>query len=177
MSSSVSSSPEREPLDILVAQHLEHGPFIPGVSGQRPLVLANGPLAAFAAPTPMSVDGEVHASVLLADALVRAGAKWETHEVLEALWLACGRTGPAADVLKAIIKLCAADVKTSQGQLAGRASHTHGASTLLDDLRRQHASIGGIDIEGLRNEASRMIADDAANLRWIPFVNGRGREV
>lgn len=158
-------------IDALVATHLERGPFIPGVRGDRPRVLGEGPLAAFASPDPMAIDDEVHPSILLADGLVRGSAPWETHEVLEALWLACGRVGPASDVLKAIIKLCAAEVKTRQGQLGGRASHTQGARSLLDELRRQHSRIAGIDVEQLYADAARMVADDAATLERIPFTS------
>ncbi|HEX5103310.1 MAG TPA: DUF309 domain-containing protein, partial [Pirellulaceae bacterium] len=40
--------------------------------------------------------------------LFNQGYYWEAHEAWEALWHACGRKGPTADLLKGLIKLAAA---------------------------------------------------------------------
>jgi predicted metal-dependent hydrolase len=61
-------------------------------------------------------------------ALFNAGFYWEAHEVWEALWHAHGRRGPAADVLKGLIKLAAAGVKVRQGQPHGVVTHARRAA-------------------------------------------------
>src|SRR4051812_36882722 len=48
---------------------------------------------------------------LFACDLFNFGFYWESHEVWESLWQACGRSGPTADFLKGLIKLAAAGVK------------------------------------------------------------------
>ena len=57
---------------------------------------------------------------LFAFDLFNAGFYWESHEQWESLWHACGRTGPAADFLKGLIKLAAAGVKHLEGNPVGR---------------------------------------------------------
>src|SRR5262245_55921081 len=59
---------------------------------------------------------------------------WEAHEQFEALWLAAGRSGPAADFLKALIKLAAAGVKHLEQKPQGVQSHAARAAELLREL-------------------------------------------
>ena len=82
--------------------------------------------------------------------LFNAGFYWEAHEVWESLWHAEGRTGPHADVVKALIKLGAAGVKVREGQSRGVSTHARRAADLFDTVR---AAIGpvwfGLDLEPL----------------------------
>jgi hypothetical protein len=63
--------------------------------------------------------------------LFNAGCYWEAHEVWEGLWHAAGRTGPAADFLKGLIKLAAAGVKLREGRPAGLRRHGERARELF----------------------------------------------
>lgn len=60
---------------------------------------------------------------------------WEAHEEFEGLWLAAGRTGPAADFLKGLIKLAAAGVKHRESKPQGVRSHARRAAELFRGLR------------------------------------------
>lgn len=63
--------------------------------------------------------------------LFNHGYFWEAHEAWESLWLACGRRGPIADMLKGLIHLAAAGVKLREGVPAGVQSHAHRAAELF----------------------------------------------
>jgi hypothetical protein len=68
--------------------------------------------------------------------LFNHGYYWEAHEVWEALWHGCGRTGTTAGFLKGLIKLAAAGVKARQGVTEGVRGHARRAAELF----RQTAS-------------------------------------
>jgi uncharacterized protein len=70
-------------------------------------------------------------SWLFAIDLFNHGYCWEAHEAWESLWHACGRTGPVADLLKGLIKLAAAGVKSREGRPAGVKQHASRAVELL----------------------------------------------
>lgn len=63
--------------------------------------------------------------------LFNHGYYWEAHEAWEQVWLAAGRRGPAADFLKALIKLAAAGVKRREGSARGQRRHARRAAQLL----------------------------------------------
>jgi hypothetical protein len=63
--------------------------------------------------------------------LFNAGYYWEAHEVWEDLWHVEGRRGPAADVLRALIKLAAAGVKVRERRENGVRTHCHRAGELF----------------------------------------------
>lgn len=67
--------------------------------------------------------------------LFNHGYYWEAHEAWEAVWHAAGRSGPVACLVKGLIKLAAAGVKTREGSRIGRRRHCHRAA----DLFRQAA--------------------------------------
>lgn len=69
--------------------------------------------------------------------LFNAGFYWEAHEEWERLWHAHGRSGPIADLLKALIKLAAAGVKVRQGQPAGVVVHARRAADLFQAIQNQ----------------------------------------
>ncbi|MBI1348759.1 DUF309 domain-containing protein [bacterium] len=63
--------------------------------------------------------------------LFNHGYYWEAHEAWEALWVAVGRSGPVADLLKGLIKLAAAGVKLRAGNAAGVQRHAQRARQLF----------------------------------------------
>ena len=68
---------------------------------------------------------------LFAFDLFNHGYYWEAHEAWESLWHASGRTGPVADLLKGLIKLAAAGVKSREGRPKGVRQHAARAAELL----------------------------------------------
>jgi predicted metal-dependent hydrolase len=84
-------------------------------------------------------------------ALFNAGYYWEAHEVWEGLWHAHSREGPVADLLKGLIKLAAAGVKTRQHQPHGIATHAKRAAALFQRLIDDgHQRLLGLDLCQLR---------------------------
>ncbi len=79
--------------------------------------------------------------------LFNFGYYWEAHEVWEGLWRACGRSGPAADFFRGLIKLAAAGVKVRQGVPAGVASHAARAAAVFRNFA--HADFFGQRIADL----------------------------
>jgi hypothetical protein len=86
-----------------------------------------------AAPLQASRDAEpaLEARFRRGVELFNAGYYWEAHEVWEVLWHAYGRKGPAADVIKALIKLAAAGVKVRERQEHGVRTHARRAADLF----------------------------------------------
>ena len=64
--------------------------------------------------------------------LFNHGYYWEAHEAWEQVWLALGRKGPRADLLKALIKLAAAGVKARENRPRGILSHARRADELFN---------------------------------------------
>src|SRR4051794_21689442 len=65
-------------------------------------------------PVPPQVDPESWQQCrpyLFGIDLYNGGYYWESHVAWESLWIACGRKGTVADLLKGLIKLAAAGVK------------------------------------------------------------------
>lgn len=93
--------------------------------------------------------------------LFNHGYYWEAHEAWESLWMACGRSGPTADFLKALIKLAAAGVKQLEGKPKGTRSHAEGAAELLRQLEVNNPRIFGLDLSALLRIAERMAAGES----------------
>ena len=151
---------------------LRDGPFIPGVCGRRPPRLEDAGPDLLAHPRHLTWVSKGHPSLDAAKLFVRREATWEAHEVLEALWHACGRVGPVADVVKACIKLCAADVKTQQGRVDGRQTHAAGARRLTSRILMVPSAnigcVGGIDVLQLQAQANAMLNDVAIRFNRLP---------
>jgi hypothetical protein len=81
--------------------------------------------------------------------LINRGYPWEAHEIWERLWQACGRHGPDADFLKALIKLAAAAVKQREGVPAGVRSHALRAAVLWRDLAVTRETMFGLRLRDL----------------------------
>ena len=82
--------------------------------------------------------------------LFEHGFYWEAHEAWEAAWIACGRSGPAGDFLKALIKLSAAGVKAREGRSEGVRRHATRCVELLQSVSPKHdGTFFGLDIARL----------------------------
>lgn len=84
-------------------------------------------------------------------ALFDHGYYWEAHEVLESLWIAAGRTGPTAELLRGLIQLAAAGVKVRQGKGAGAVALGARAKGHFAEVRGSWSatSIAGLDLDAL----------------------------
>lgn len=113
----------------------------------------------------VSVPGECEAvaspSLLRGADLFNHGYYWEAHEVWEALWLACGRSGTVADFVKGLIKLAAAGVKAREGRPAGVRRHAQRAGELFRTTAHATgaATFLGLDLQGLIAAADNIAAD------------------
>lgn len=66
--------------------------------------------------------------------LFNHGFYWEAHEAWESAWIAHGRAGEQADLLKGLIHLAACGVKARQGSLHGVQVHAEKAIALLESV-------------------------------------------
>ena len=98
--------------------------------------------------------------------LFNHGYYWEAHEAWESLWHAAGRIGPTADLLKGLIKLAAAGVKSREERRRGVAQHARRAAELLDSASSQLGeSPFGLALVAVTSTAQRI----AANSRFEPM--------
>jgi hypothetical protein len=67
---------------------------------------------------------------------------WEAHEQFEQIWLAAGRQGPVANLLKGLIKLSAAGVKHREGKPQGVRSHAGRAAEIFRGVGREGLFLG-----------------------------------
>lgn len=86
--------------------------------------------------------------------LFNAGYYWEAHETWEAVWLAAGRKGSVADLLRGLIKLAAAGVKVREGLPQGVRTHAGRAREIFLSL----VFVEGLQFMGL-------------NLKWLADVS------
>ena len=106
--------------------------YVPGGPWPHPNRSAGGHSAADRPPPIGPGEGwAASLAYLRGIALFNAGYYWEAHEVWEGLWHAHRRSGPIADLLKALIKLAAAGVKVRERQPAGVSTHARRAADLL----------------------------------------------
>ncbi|HET6638208.1 MAG TPA: DUF309 domain-containing protein [Gemmatimonadota bacterium] len=96
---------------------------------------------------------------------------WESHEALEALWHAAGRTTTPARFVQALVHLSAACLNRRRGHLAAaqrqaaRAVRGLRAARALRGLSAAGSSrafVMGIDVERLIGDIQRSFASDAA---------------
>lgn len=95
---------------------------------------------------------------------------WETHEVLEKLWLGTGRISPTAIFIQGIIQIAAALLKNSQG--ISRGSQNLCAKG-LPKVRSQSGLFLGIDIEQFTHELEAYFSGEIVDLPQI-VLNGIG---
>lgn len=104
--------------------------------------------------------------------LFNAGYWWESHEALEGLWHAAGRTTPAARFVQALVHLSAACLNRRRGHIeaahrqaerAVRGLRAASAAPALGDARRV---VMGIDVAQLIDAVERTFAgEDAPPIR------------
>jgi predicted metal-dependent hydrolase len=95
--------------------------------------------------------------------LYNHGFYWEAHEAWESVWHACGRTGPTADLLRALIRLAAAGFKVRAGRPNGRVRHAQAAAAAFEALAAARPGrFLGLDPAALACEA-RAIAEGSAD--------------
>ena len=114
------------------------------------------------APPPIDPESwQQSRDYLFACDLFNYGYYWESHEVWESLWQACGRCGPTADFLKGLIKLAAAGVKAHEGRLAGVKRHATRATELFALVRSAigRSSFLGLDLDWLISIAKTLESD------------------
>lgn len=100
---------------------------------------------------PSSEDWHECGSYIRGIDLFNHGFYWEAHEAWEAAWIACGRTGHAANFLKALIKLAAAGVKAREGRVDGVRRHASRCLELLDNTPNDaDGRFFGLDFEQLQ---------------------------
>lgn len=90
--------------------------------------------------------------------LFNHGYYWESHEVWEHCWNACGRSGVEADFLKGLIHLAAAGVKAKEQRVNGVSRHAAKAKALFDSVRSSQGtgSFLGLDLTLLCNLAAQL---------------------
>ncbi len=89
--------------------------------------------------------------------LFNHGFYWEAHEAWEGLWVACGRRGPTATYLQALINLAAAGFKARWGSARGMRANAETAVRLFKSAASQLGSHSthymGLDIQVLADYA------------------------
>lgn len=92
--------------------------------------------------------------------LFNHGFYWEAHEAWEGLWVACGRRGPTATFLQALINLAAAGFKARWGNARGLRANAETALRLFQAAASQLGSTGprfmGLDLRALAEAAARI---------------------
>ena len=91
-----------------------------------------------------------HEHFLYALDLINQKYYWEAHVYLEAIWNANNRAGNIADLMKALIKICAGEIKNIMGQDAAANDHFKRAKELIGILNSEF--LVGINIRELREK-------------------------
>lgn len=137
--------------------------YVPG-HGVRPQA-EPGP-----APAPLDpADYTACAPYLHGLALFDRGYYWEAHEILESLWIAAGRVGATAELLRGLIQLAAAGVKVRQGKGEGAVALAARAKGHFSQARASWptSSIAGLELDALLAFADD-VHENGAKLRGSP---------
>jgi hypothetical protein len=92
--------------------------------------------------------------------LFNHGYWWESHEALEALWHAAGRTTPPARFVQALVHLSAACLNRRRGHAEAA---RHQAARAVRGLRAARAAgpvVMGLDVEALAADVVRSFSED-----------------
>lgn len=121
------------------------------------------------------IDVEGHTSAVgQGQTLFDAGYYWEAHEAWEHAWKGLGGRGPAADLLKALIKLAAAGVKCLEANPAGVVRHARRVVELIEATALPEdgavSELQSLDWPALKRLAGRLcvnppLADETQRLR------------
>ena len=88
--------------------------------------------------------------------LFNHGFYWEAHEAWEGLWVACGRRGPTATYLQALISLAAAGLKARSGSARGMRANADKAVRLFESVA-SHAGLPRDALHGARCPCARRL--------------------
>ncbi len=153
-------------------RYAPHRPFPPYtyVPGQRPHPFSDPQGHSFRQQRtqPGSIDwhtGKNNEEFRYAVDLFNHGYYWEAHEAWEGLWVAVGRKGPLADLLKGFIHLAAAGVKQLAGIPAGVRSHLQRAKQLFHHVQMVQANKAlhlGCNLQKLMQTISEYPQDNPA---------------
>jgi hypothetical protein len=114
-------------------------------------------------PAPDPLDWRASPSYLHGIDLYNHGYYWEAHEAWESLWHACGRRGPTARFLQALIRLAAAGFKVREGRPNGRIRHAQAAAAAFETLARTTGPrFMGLALADLAHDAAAIAAGDPA---------------
>jgi hypothetical protein len=91
--------------------------------------------------------------------LFNHGYWWESHEALEELWHAAGRTTPAARFVQALIHLSAACLNRHRGHREAARRQAARAVRGLRAARTLGPIVMGIDVEALAVDVARAFSD------------------
>ena len=148
--------------------------FLPGLTPHP----RRDPLGhSFAEPEPRPRPFEQHqwstsADSLYAVDLYNFGYWWESHEVLEGLWHACGRTTTAGNYFQALIQFAAAHLKRALGnETAARNLARRG----LLRLQNSPTSYMGLDTVTFANDVTVWMGDNSrpgVRIRLRPYGIG-----
>ena len=120
-------------------------------------------------PHPVSDPaGHMHGEEVMLDAneafafgfdLFNHGYYWEAHEAWEQAWIAVGREGEVADLLKGLIKLAAAGVKAREGKPSGVRRHALRAEELFRERAtcEQHCGQWAEHVHAVAENASDLV--------------------
>jgi hypothetical protein len=101
--------------------------------------------------------------------LFNHGFYWEAHEAWEGIWVACGRRGPTATYLQALISLAAAGLKARSGSARGMRANAGKAARLFESLASHAGCSYGSRYMGLDICA---LADFATAISKTPQTTG-----
>lgn len=133
------------------------------VPGHRPHPRRHPEGHSYGAPEPV-VSPPIRRSdpaIARGEALFDQGYYWEAHEVFEAVWIAAGRKGPAADVARSIVQLAAAGVKLRQGVTAGASRLAISARDRLAAVASERAIVLEYDVPTLVVFAESVVSRSA----------------
>lgn len=98
--------------------------------------------------------------------LFNHGYYWEAHEAWEGLWVACGRQGPTAIYLQALINLAAAGFKARWGSARGMTANATTAFQLFQSFAAhpgpRRTRYMGLDVRALTDDARALSASRRA---------------
>jgi len=130
--------------------------FVPG-EGPRPGTAAAPPARPGDGWNP--ADWRAIEGWLWAVDLFNHGYWWESHEALEELWHAAGRTTPAARFVQALIQLSAACLNRHRGHRGAARRQAARAVRGLRAARNLGPIVMGIDVEALAVDVARAFSD------------------
>lgn len=131
-----------------MADPLPERAYVPGQTPRHP----DGAFEAFKADAALGLTSE---TARLAVVWLRSGFFWETHELLEAVWMALPDGTPEKRLAQAAIQLANAHLKARMGRPNATARLCDQIDTLLRDLPL-HLALPGLTQSDIRHQSARL---------------------